>query len=176
MKIKLIKCLWNVACQLLTQPVVQLLLNWNLIFYIEIKLSLGMWVPLIKTHLIQLGVERLPKVKMPKTTCLLRYSKVGRITAIARFYIKITLRKVFWGFRRKVSTIWWLGLLNPCINLFIRKKCFFLTKSSCELIGQIRAIICKWHNSVYELRYCGPIWITSTSLINCDLGQICWGL
>ena len=31
---------------------------------------------------------------MPRTTCLLRYSKVGGITVVARFYIKIALRKI----------------------------------------------------------------------------------
>ena len=31
---------------------------------------------------------------MPRTTCLLRYSKVGGITVVARFYFKIALRKI----------------------------------------------------------------------------------
>ena len=53
-----------------------------------------MWVHLIKIHLIWLGTETVSKVKMPRTTCLLRYSKVGGITVVARFYIKIALRKI----------------------------------------------------------------------------------
>ena len=53
-----------------------------------------MWVHLIKIHLIWLGTETVSKVKMPRTTCLLRYSKVGGITVVARFYFKIALRKI----------------------------------------------------------------------------------
>ena len=49
---------------------------------------------MIKIHLIWLGTETVSKVKMPRTTCLLRYSKVGGITVVARFYIKIALRKI----------------------------------------------------------------------------------
>ena len=56
-----------------------------------------MWVHLIKIHLIWLGTETVSKVKMPRTTCLLRYSKVGGITVVARFYIKIALRKIEGG-------------------------------------------------------------------------------
>ena len=53
-----------------------------------------MWVHLIKIHLIWLGRERVSKVKMPRTTCLLRYSEVGGITVVVRLYIKIALRKI----------------------------------------------------------------------------------
>jgi len=47
--------------------------------------------------LIWLGTETVSKVKMPRTTCLLRHSKVGGITVVARFYIKIALRKIEGG-------------------------------------------------------------------------------
>lgn len=52
---------------------------------------------MIKIHLIWLGTETVSKVKMPRTTCLLRHSKVGGITVVARFYIKIALRKIEGG-------------------------------------------------------------------------------
>lgn len=113
-------------CQLFSQLVVQLFLNSILIFYIEVKLSLG--CEYIRIYLIGLGVGRSPKAKMPKKhSCLLRYSKVGGETDIARFYIKMTPRKVF-----------------VCLFLFL----FWLSEKSSDH-NLIAWTSTSWHKSCY---------------------------